>query len=145
MLSLHSSLCQSEVSIEVTWQLLTNKRRVFHSSLVGSDCWGNPLALSLVQGVVNDAAVLQLCLAGVAIGPGQGVLPPVLLHGELGLSGERLGVVKLVHPVLEVLSGVRSSALLPGLSSLNDLLGVHHTVLQLKRLHKIAVPDHSSV
>ena len=49
------------------------------------------------------------------------MLPPVLLHGDGDLSLGGLGVVDLVHPVLEVLAGVCSAGLLPLLSSDDDL------------------------
>ena len=51
----------------------------------------------------------------------------MLLHGERGLALERLGVVQLVHPVLEVLARVGAARLLSCLCALDDLVGVDHT------------------
>ena len=46
--------------------------------------------------------VVELGLSRLVDG-GEGVLPPVLLHGNGLLAVHRLAVVDLVHPVLEVL------------------------------------------
>merc|ERR1719154_102037 len=113
--------------------------------LITSDSWGDPLALLGIQSVVNDGSVLELCGSSVGVGPGQGVLPPVLLHWKWDLAFNRLRVINLIHTILEVLPGVSSSAFFSSLSSLDDLIGVDHTVLQFQSLNQVTVPDHASV
>lgn len=61
------------------------------------------------------------------------------------LSVQRLGVVVLIAPGLEVLAGVGTSGLLPGQRALHDLHRVDEQVLQLQRLHQVAVPDEGAV
>lgn len=58
--------------------------------------------------------------------------------GSGGLGG---GLDMKVH--LEILSGMSSARLLPGLCSINGLQGTKHQVLQLQGLHQVSVPDHS--
>jgi hypothetical protein len=58
---------------------------------------------------------------------------------------KRLGVVELVAASLEVLARMRTAALLAGQRTLHDLHGVDEQVLQLQRLHQVAVPHHRAV
>ena len=75
----------------------------------------------------RSSPVFQLSLASSSIGECECVLPPVLFHGNGGLALKGLGIVQLVHPVLEVLAGVGAARLLSCLCSLDDLVGVDYT------------------
>merc|ERR1711963_1198042 len=125
--------------------LRQEERSVKLRSLITSDGGWNCRTLLGIQRVINDSPVFQLSLARASVGECKSVFPPVLLHGEGGLALERLGVVQLVHPVLEVLAGVGAARLLSCLCALDDLVGVDHTVLQFQCLNKVAVPDHALV
>ena len=86
---------------------LTAKRR----KLIRADGGRHGGADLLVERRVDDRAVLERHLAR-GIHGGQRVLAPVLRERLHLLALERLGVVELVHTLLEVLAGMRTSALL---------------------------------
>merc|ERR1712079_760300 len=71
-------------------------------TLVRSDRGWDPCAVLGVERLVDDGPVVELGLSRLVDG-GEGVLPPVLLHGNGLLAVHRLAVIDLVHPVLEVL------------------------------------------
>eukprot|EP00123_Amoebidium_parasiticum_P009646 comp19618_c0_seq1/m.23132 comp19618_c0_seq1/g.23132 ORF comp19618_c0_seq1/g.23132 comp19618_c0_seq1/m.23132 type:complete len:521 (+) comp19618_c0_seq1:701-2263(+) len=110
--------------------------------LVHTDHGGNGGDLGLVEGLVNDWAVVELDLV-VGGDPGEGVLAPVV--GLHLLALQRLGVVVLVHSARVILAGVCATALLACLSRVDGLLGVGHQVLQLQGLDKVSVPHNTTV
>merc|ERR1719309_227676 len=95
--------------------------------LVASYCWWDPFAFLFVQGVIDDGSVFQISFS-FCVSPRKSVFAPVQIHWQSCLSIERLCVVKLVHPVLEVLPGVCTSRFLPGFGRFDNLLGINHTI-----------------
>ena len=77
--------------------------------LIRTNCRWNPSALLIVEGGVDDWAVVETSLAGDRVGGGQGVLAPVFAHRFLCLALQRLLVVVFVKAVREVLSETKIS------------------------------------
>ena len=55
----------------------------------------------------------------------------VMFHGNRDGQVQRSGVIQLIHPVIGDLQLVCPFALLPGLSRLDDMVGVDHAVITL--------------
>ena len=88
---------------------------------------------------------IKLYLSSIGVDFTESVLAPVLLDGLPLLSLEGLSVVQLVRAVLEVLTSVSTTGLLPCLGAVNGLHGVQHQILQLKGFDKVGVPNHAAI
>jgi hypothetical protein len=84
-------------------------------------------------------------LSSIGVDFTESVLAPVLLDRLSLLSLEGLSVVELVHAVLEVLTSVSTSGLLPRLGAVDGLHGVQHQILQFKGFDQVGVPHHAAI
>lgn len=113
--------------------------------LVDSESWRHRSAFLFIQGVVDDASVVESDLSSLGVDKRHSVLSPVLIHWNFSLAFEGLGIIELVDSVLEVLSGVGTTGFLSSAGRLHGHSSVDHQVLELERFNQVSVPDHSSV